>query len=117
MTIPPEGSSTAALALNLATSCPVSAPANTNCAQYTLIEPAGNPSVGAFAAGTVPYSTPGASPVLYSIRADAFVPLSGGTTDCTPSAVTTGMDSGGNPLQAVPGPPIKPKETDFSGCS
>src|SRR6266851_2186928 len=117
VTIPAEDSSTAALAVNSATSCPVSAPANTNCAQYTLIEPASNPSVGAFAAGIVSFSAPAASPVLYSIRADAFVPLSGGTSDCMPSSITTSMDSGGNPLQAVTGPAITPKEIDFSGCS
>jgi hypothetical protein len=117
VTIPAEGSSNSSISVASATSCPVSAPANTNCAQYTLIEPASNPSVGAFAAGKVSFSIPLSGDVLYSIRADAFVPMSGGTSDCSPISVTTSLDSVGNPLKAVAGPPITPKEIDFSGCS
>jgi len=117
VTIPAEGNSNANISVASATNCPVSAPANSNCAQYTLIEPASNPSVGNFAVGKVSFSTPAASPVLYSIRADAFVPLSGGTSDCTPSSVMTSLDTLGNPLKAVTGPPVAPKEIDFSGCS
>jgi hypothetical protein len=119
VTIPAEGSSIASISVATATNCPVNPPAplHTNCAQYTLIEPASNPSVGAFVAGKVLFSTPAPSPVLYSIRADAFVPMSGGTSDCTPSSITTTLDTLGNPLKAVPGPPVTSKEIDFSGCS
>ncbi len=114
VTIPAEGNSTASISVASATNCPASAPAKTNCAQYTLIEPASNPSVGAIAAGKISFSTPAASPVLYSIRADAFVPMSGG---CVPSSITTSLDTLGNPLKVVPGSPVTPKEIDFSGCS
>jgi len=117
VTIPAEGTSTAAISVASATSCSVSAPAHTNCAQYTLIEPASNPSVGAFAAGKVSFSIPAAGDVLYSIRADAFVPMSGGTSDCTPSSITTSLDAGGNPLRAVTAPAVIVKEIDFAGCS
>ncbi len=119
VTIPAEGSSVASISVATATNCPTTPPppANANCAQYTLIEPASNPSVGTFVAGKVLFSTPAIGPVLYSIRADAFVPLGGGKSDCTPSSITTTLDTLGNPLKAVAGPAVIPKEIDFSGCS
>jgi hypothetical protein len=45
------------------------------------------------------------------------MPLSGGATDCATPSMTKTQDSLGNPLNAVPGPPITPKEIDFTGCS
>lgn len=117
VTIPAEGSSITNISVDSSTGCPVSAPLHTNCAPYTLIEPASNPSVGIFSAGKITYSAPASGDVLYSIRANAFVPLSGGTLDCTPSSETITLDSVGNPLKAVSGPPITPKEIDFTGCS
>ena len=109
VTIPAEGISTANLSVDLSTSCPSSAPANTSCAQYTLIEPASNPTVGIFSSGKVPsYSAPATGDVLYSIRANAFVPMSGGTTDCMPSSITVIQDSI-DPLKVLPGPPIVPE--------
>ena len=117
VTIPAEGNSVANLNIAAKTSCPVSAPANTNCEQYTLIEPASNPSVATFSTGTVTFSTPATGSVPFSIRADAFVPLSGGTTDCTTPSMTKTQDSLGNPLNAAPGAPITPREIDFLGCS
>jgi uncharacterized protein DUF4382 len=116
-TIPVASASIQNISVASTTNCPSSPPPNANCAEYTLIEPASNPSIGAFSTGIVSFSTPAASPVLYSIRVDAFVPLSGGTTDCTPSSIQTSLDSSGNPLQAVPGPPVTPNEIDFAGCS
>jgi hypothetical protein len=50
-TIPGEGNSVSNIAVESNSDCPVMAPLNTNCAQYTLIEPASNPSVGVFSAG------------------------------------------------------------------
>lgn len=118
VTIPAEGISTTNLSLDSSIGCPSSAPANTNCAQYTLIEPASNPSVGIFSSGKVSsYSAPPVGDALYSIRANAFAPMSGGTTDCTPSSMTINQDSSSNPLKALPGTPITPKEIDFTGCS
>jgi hypothetical protein len=117
VTIPAEGQSTPNISVDSATNCPASAPLHTNCAQYTLVEPASNPSVGIFSAGKITYSVPAAGDVAYSILANAFVPLSGGTLDCTPSSKTANQDSNLNPLKATPGPPITPKEIDFTGCS
>jgi len=117
VTIPAEGASIANLPIDSANSCPAGAPANTNCAFYALIEPASYPSFGVFLSGKISFSAPVGGDVLYSIRAGAFVPLSGGTSDCTPSSVTVTKDSSANPLKALPGPPIMPKEIDFTGCS
>ena len=117
VTIPAEGASLANISLASTMSCPTGAPANSNCASYALIEPASNPSVGTFAAGKVSFSIPATGDVLYSIRANAFVPMSGGTTDCTPSSANTSLDNSGNPLKAIPGTVVTPKEIDFSGCS
>jgi hypothetical protein len=116
-TVPAANVSVQNISVSSTTNCPASAPANADCAEYTLIGPASNPSVGTFAAGNVSFSTPAAGPVLYSIRANAFVPLSGGMTDCTPSSITINLDALKNPLTAVTGPPVTPKEIDFSGCT
>lgn len=122
VTIPAEATSTSASVANLsvdsATNCPPAPPANANCAEYALIEPASNPSVSIFSSGKLSaYSTPVSGDVLYSIRANAFVPLSGGTSDCMPGSNTVTQDSSGNPLKAIPGQVIPPKEMDFTGCS
>jgi hypothetical protein len=122
VTIPAENTSTASsnsiLSLTSATACPGGAPAKSNCAAYSLIEPASNPRVGVFSGGSVSsYAQPAAGNVLYKVRANAFVPLSGGTADCSPSSVTTTSDSSANPLKAVAGSPVPVKEIDFSGCS
>jgi hypothetical protein len=123
VTIPAEATSTtpsnANFSVDSSTSCPASVSTTThNCSSYTLIEPASNPSVGIFSSGKISsYSTPTAGDVLYSIRANAFVPMDGGTTDCTPPSITINQDSSSNPLKALPGPPITPKEIDFTGCS
>ena len=116
-TIPAEGSSVSNISVESNSNCPMIAPSNTNCAQYTLIEPASNPSVGVFSSGKITYAAPASGDVLYSIGASAFIPLSGGAGDCVPPSKTTNMDMNGNPLKASPGTTVSPKETDFTGCS
>jgi hypothetical protein len=116
-TIPAEGNSVSNISVESNSNCPVTAPLNTNCAQYTLIEPASNPSTGVFSSGKITYSAPASGDVLYSIGASAFTPLSGGLTDCVPSSKTTSLDTNGNPLKASPGTTVTPKEIDFAGCS
>jgi hypothetical protein len=116
-TIPPEGSSVSNISVDSNSNCPVTAPSNTNCAQYTLIEPASNPSVGVFSSGKITYAAPASGDVLYSIGAGAFIPLSGGVGDCVPPTKTTSVDTNGNALKAVPGTTVVPMEIDFAGCS
>ena len=119
VTIPIEGGSNSVSNISVLsnTLCPTGTPANTNCATYTLIEPAGNPSFGVFTGGPISYSTPIAGVVPYSVRADAFAPLSGGTSSCSPSFKTVNLNSNGNPLNALPGITVPVKEIDFTGCS
>jgi hypothetical protein len=116
-TIPAEAHSISALSVESNSNCPLMAPPNSNCAQYTLIEPASNPSVGVFSSGKITYSIPASGDVLYSIGASALIPLSGGSTDCTQPTKTTNMDTNGNPLKALPGTTVTPKDIDFAGCS
>ena len=117
LTIPSEGASSANISAQSASACPTGAPTKTNCAQYTLIEPASNPSVGLFSAGKINYSAPASGEILYSVGANAFVPMGGGSTDCVPSAKTVSVDINGNPLAVTAGATTNPKEIDFSGCS
>lgn len=115
VTIPAEGgsNSVASIAVVSNTLCPSGA----NCATYTLIEPASNPRFGVFVAGTISYSTPLPAPVPYTVRADAFAPLSGGTPSCSPATKTTNLDSTGHALNAIPGATVNVGEIDFAGCS
>jgi len=123
VTIPAEDStflnlkSVANISIDSNTNCPASPPPNTNCGQYTLVEPASNPSVGTFSAGKITYGAPAAGDVLYKVRANAFVPDDGGTADCSPSSLTTNKDSSNNPLKVSGGTTVTPAELDFGGCS
>ena len=119
VTIPAEGGSNSVSNISVAsnTSCLTGTPPSANCATYTLIEPASNPSFGVFTGGTISYSTPIAGAVPYTVRADAFAPLSGGTSSCSPSFKTVNLNSNGNALDALPGITVQAKEIDFTGCS
>lgn len=117
ITIPVEGNSTEAISVESNSACPADAPMNANCAQYTLIVPASNPSVGEFSSGKISYAAPAAGDVPYSIIANAAMPMSGGAHDCNPASQTTSLDLVGNPLKAIAGATMTPKELDFSGCS
>ena len=118
VTIPAEGASIASLSVSSNSACPSGAPSNSNCAGYALIEPASNPRVGIFSAGTISsYSVPALPPVLYKIRATAAVPLSGGSSDCVPPFVITMQDGSSNSLTALGGATVPVKEIDFAGCS
>jgi hypothetical protein len=97
--------------------CPMGTPTNVNCASYTLFEPASNPSFGVFTGGTILYSTPLPGVVPYTVRADAFAPLSGGASSCSPSSKTTNVTATGNALNALPGATVPVKQIDFTGCS
>ena len=111
VTIPLQGNSTPGglLSVQSNSSCPATAPMHSNCAQYTLIVPASNPAVGTFSGGTVSFTPPASGSVPYSVRANAFVPMS--TSDCTPPSQTTSQ------VVVTPGATVTPPEIDFSGCS
>ena len=112
----PEVDSTGLVSVSASTSCPTGAPAKANCAQYTLVVPASNPSVGIFSASGFTYSTPATGDVLFTVDARAALPLSGGTPDCTPSEQMTSKDSTAAPLKALPATTTNVAEIDFSIC-
>jgi len=116
VTIPLEGNSVARSSVDSNSSCPLTAPMNTNCAQYTLIVPASNASVGVFSGGKITYAPPPAGDVLFTVRADAFNSTTG-NSDCTKPSLTTSLDTTGNPLKVTAGATSTPQEIDFSGCS
>lgn len=106
-----QGSSTAAL-----TTATGSCPANTDCASYTVAVPAMWPSIGTYSAGGTTYTQSTATPVAYSIGATAFVPMSGGTLDCSPSEVTVNTLSGGGTLNVTAGTSVTAANSTFTGC-
>lgn len=112
----PEVDSTGLIPVSASTSCPTGAPANANCAQYTLVVPASNPSVGIFSSSGFTYSTPATGDVLYTVDARAAMPMSGGTPDCTPSEQMVAKDSTAAPLKALPATTTNVAEIDFSTC-
>src|SRR5215470_3099292 len=109
--------STELISITTNTSCPTGSPVNTNCAQYTLVVPASNPSVGAFSASGFTYSAPAAAPVPFTVDARAAVPKSGGTADCSPSEIMTTTDASAMPLVVTPATVTNVARTDFKGCS
>jgi hypothetical protein len=84
--VPNAQQPTAMLALETAAAS--SCPTGTDCVNYSMTLPAGGPYVGAYSANgaTLAQSSPLAAYVLDGL---AFVPSSGGTTDCAPSEQKT----------------------------
>lgn len=103
--LPNMGSAVLALTTQSSSSCP----AGTDCVSYTLPLPAGVPYVGAFAAGgtTLTLST---LPAAYTIDGLAFVPSSGGTTDCTSGELQA------TPITPVAGLILPVSTLAFAGC-
>ena len=111
-----EVDSTGLVSVSDSTTCPTGAPAKANCAQYTLVVPASNVSVGIFSASGFTYSVPATGDVLFTVDAQAAVPLSGGKPDCTPSEQMVSKDSTSLPLKALPATTTTVAEIDFSTC-
>ncbi len=109
--------STGLISLTSNATCPTGAPANTNCAQYTLVVPASNPSVGVFSSSGFTYSTPAPAPVPFTVDARAAIPNSGGMSDCSPSEIMTTTDINNVTLVVTPATLTTVARTDFKGCS
>lgn len=101
---------------SLATAAGASCAANTNCAAYTLQVPGAPANAGAFSAGGTTWAQATAATVDYTVEADAFVPSSGGTTDCNPAVETTSQTSASAALSAGPGIALTVATLAFSGC-
>lgn len=111
VTIPLFTGSTMAIATASGMTCP----ADTNCADYTFIVPSSNPSIGVFASGGTMFSAPAAGDVLYKVEGRTFVPMTS-TATCSPSTLTTALDSADMPLKVTGGAPVTAKRIDFTGC-
>ncbi|GAC1677994.1 MAG: hypothetical protein PVS2B2_14810 [Candidatus Acidiferrum sp.] len=115
VTVPLEADSTQNIQLTSAASCPSASPLSANCSAYTLVVPASNPMVGAFSS-TISYTPPAAGPILYTVTAQASVPLSGNIPECIPPLLTTNQNTNGQSLAVTAGTTSNAKEIDFSGC-
>jgi hypothetical protein len=113
----PETDSTGLISVSTNTNCPKGAPINSNCAQYTLVVPASNPNVGVLASSGITFIAPASGNVLFSVDAQAAVPMSGGTPDCTPSEIIMLNDANGQPLKVTAATTTNVGEIDFKGCS
>jgi hypothetical protein len=70
-----------------------------------------------FSSSGVTYTAPASGDVLFTVDAQAFVPMSGGTKDCMPSEIPTSKDDGGLALKAIAATTTNVARIDFSGCS
>ena len=115
----PAVNSTGLVSITGSNSCPAGSPMGANCAQYTLVVPASNPRVGVFASGGLTFSAPESGDVLFTVDAQAAVPMSGGKRDCMPPEIMTSDDASTppQPLKVTPGMTTNVARTDFSGCS
>src|SRR5258708_27285011 len=106
------------VAVQSATACPATgSPTGAFCAQYTIAVPASNPNVGTVSAGKISYTPPASGDVLYTVDADATRPMSGSAPICSPSSLTTNLDTTGMPLKVTAGATTAAKEINFVGCS
>jgi Domain of unknown function (DUF4382) len=89
----------------------------TDCANYTLFVPAGNPSVGTFVSpGPQSPNAPAGAPFNYTVDAQAFVPGGGQITDCTPSDVPTSLNDANSTLSVTVGGTVNAATIGFTGC-
>jgi hypothetical protein len=115
VTLPLQGSSAPAVTTS-ATPMGVTCPANTFCAQYSLILPSTNLRFASFVMGGFTFSIPAAGDVLYTIEARSFVAGSGSTPICSNSPLTTNQDSTSQPLKVTAGATTTAKQLDLTAC-
>jgi Domain of unknown function (DUF4382) len=112
-----EVDSTGLITVSSNAACPSGSPTNANCAAYTLVVPGSNPNVGVYSSSGISYAAPVASDVLFTVDANAVVPMSGGVADCSPSAITTSKDADNGPLAVTAGSTTNVARIDFTGCT
>lgn len=95
---------------SLATAASATCAPNTDCASYSLSVPAAPATLGTFAAGGTTYAA-GTGAATYNVEADAVVPQSGGTPDCTPATITTTTA-----LTVTAGASVTVSVFSFTGC-
>jgi Domain of unknown function (DUF4382) len=89
----------------------------TDCVNYTLFVPAGNPSVGTFVSGGPQNpSMPAGSPFNYTVDAQAFVPGGGQVADCNPADVSTSLNDTNSTLSVTAGGSLNAAGISLTGC-
>jgi hypothetical protein len=65
------------------------------------------------------FAAPASGDVLFTVDAQAVIPMSGGTSDCTPPEIMTSSDSSTppQPLKVTAGMTTNVAEIDFTGCT
>jgi hypothetical protein len=109
--------STGLVSISTNVNCPTGSPANANCAAYTLVVPASNPSVGVFSSSGFTYAAPAAPGVFFAVDASAAQPMSGGMSDCIPPEQVTLKDINNQSLEVTAGATTNVARIDFSGCT
>lgn len=112
MPLAEQNSATASISTATGATC---AP-NTDCATYSLNVPGMSPNVGVFAASGTTWSQDTTSTVGYNVEGQAFVPSSGGTSDCSPSTVTSTQTTANASLTVTPGASVQVAALAFTGC-
>jgi hypothetical protein len=105
--LPNASQSSATLAISTASN--TSCASGTDCGSYSIMMPAAAPYVGTYAASgaTLTQSTLGAA---YTIDGVAFVPSSGGVSDCSPNELKS------TPVTPVAGTTLPVSTLAFTGC-
>jgi hypothetical protein len=104
-TYSPDGTYTTAAGGSCAT--------NLDCVNYALYVPSAWPNVATYAASGASFSQSTSNPVNYTVDAEAEVPGSGGTLDCSPSEIQVNTTVGNAPLTAASG---NAATIAFAGC-
>jgi Domain of unknown function (DUF4382) len=113
----PELDSTASISITSNTTCPTGSPANSNCAEYTLVVPASNPNVGVYSSSGTTYTAPAAGDVLFTVDAIATSFANVAVSDCSPAEMTTSNDATNMPLKVTAATTTNVARIDFTGCS
>jgi hypothetical protein len=101
---------------SLETAPDASCPMNTDCAKYTLVVPASNPSIGAFnSGGNQMPASPLPGTVAYTVDANAFI-VGMNVSDCTKPNQETSMTDMNAPLTVTPGGSVMASLLQFTGC-
>lgn len=96
---------------NIATERGSSCPSRTGCATYVLSVPPSHPMVGTFNASGTTYAPPVGGRAAYSVNAQAFIPGTAGTPDCTPASLRIG------PVTVNAGTITPAAPLAFTGCA
>jgi hypothetical protein len=113
----PAVTSTGLVSISTNVNCPTGSPASADCAAYTLVVPASNPSIGVFSSSGFAYTAPATTAVSFAVDANAAKPMSGGIPDCMPTEQIMLKDINNQSLEVTASTTTNVARIDFSGCT